>query len=291
MTDRDPDYDMLKAAMATATPTPDATRRAANLDRAQGVFARQHQTPRPATPSLWQRLRTPGGTWAGLGTGAAALAAVVILVQPTAAPLGPSVEITLAPKEETSAAFSDDVAMEGRSAEPAMEEALMAPQSLADATITEATPSARAAIPDPIQMLQETLASGRLPDVGEVDAILLTNALAPSLGTRPPINYAVPWSERTLLRDSGQRGDPMRFAPVPFDDSLAATERFAPRGPAEIRYVIAVMGFATLLETGASDLNGWTYADALDMARASQVAAPAAIALMETVTGMTATRP
>lgn len=291
MSDRDPDIDILKAAMATATPTPDPARRAENLARAHEVFARQHQTRAPATPSLWQRLRAPGGTWAGLGTGAVTLAALVLFVQPTGAPLGPPVETARAPQAAPPVVFSDEVTLESRSVEPAMEEALMAPQSMADATIAEAAPTARAAMPDTVQMLQETLASGRLPDAGEVDAILLVNALAPRLGIRPPIHYAVPWSERTVLRDSGQRGDPMRFSPMPFDDSLTATERFEPRAPAEIRYVIALTGFTTLLETGVRDLNGWTYADALEMARASQVAAPQVLALMEAAAGVAAARP
>ncbi len=290
MTDDD-DFKDLKAAMEMATPEPDAARRTANLARAQEGHARQQRARRPATPTLWQRVGVRGGAWAGLGTGAAALAAVVLLVQPTGAPLGPSFETTLAPQAEPPVAFSDDVAIESRSAAPAMEEAMMAPQGMADTAIAEAAPTARMAVSDPAQSLEAILASGRLPDTGEVDTVLLTNALAPALGIRPPINYAVPWSERTVLRDSGRRGDPMRFSPMPFDDSQIATELFEPRAPAEIRFVIAVTGFATLLETGASDLNGWTYADALAMARASQVASPQAIALMEMAAGLAGTQP
>ena len=72
---------------------------------------------------------------------------------------------------------------------------------------------------------------------------------------------------------------------TPLDDSATATEQFEPLAPAEIRFVIAVAGFAMLLEKGVPDLDGWTFADALAMARASRMASAQALDLMEATVG------
>lgn len=109
-------------------------------------------------------------------------------------------------------------------------------------------------------LLRVALADGQLPPAGRIAADALVQLLTPALAPRPPQSYAVPWSDDILLRDNGNDTEEPRFALVPHGDTADVP---APVAPDDIRYVIGLSGFARLLETGAGDLSGWDYQDAL----------------------------
>lgn len=258
MTDRN-DLRDLKAALAAATPAPDAARRARNTAQAAAAFEARHRKAAP-TGGIWSRLKAAriGGIWGGLATGLTAAVALGVLVLPSQ-PDQPLPVSLSAPAEVSSSLRQAPPA-------PMTTEPMLEPQALSDiAEISAATASQGQRIADPVAMLAETLSQGALPDPASIDPTRLINALAAGLPAAASASYAVPWSAQSALRDSGDPDDPRRF-------TLVAAEG-NPLDPASegITLVIAIAGFAQRLATGA-DMNGWGFTDALALAEGAATA-------------------
>jgi hypothetical protein len=264
MTDRD-DLSDLKAAMAAATPSPDAARRVQNISQAAAIFG---DLNRKQTPSggIWSRLGLAhiGGTWAGLATGLTAVIAIGVLVLPPRpdqpAPVSLSAPAEVAPQAEVSSSLSETASA------PMAAEPMLAPQALSDtADMAPATASRSQRTADPVAMVAEALSQGVLPDPASIDRTALINALAGAVPAAASASYAVPWSSETVLRDSGDPNDPRRFGLVPSEERPLAT-------PSEqLTLVIAIAGFAERLATG-TEMNGWGFDDALALAEGAATA-------------------
>lgn len=249
MTERDDDLKMMRNAMQDATPVPDAARRAQSIARAGDVFARHHRSKRQGIVR-----RRP--LWPFLGVGTTALVAFLLVVLPPA-----GIVDNNAPLQTTSTrALSDQSAFARTQATP---EALPRNE---EAQMAGAAPVADAMPQDVIARLTARLDSGQLPAAGTVTVPDLLQALTPAFAPRMGAAYAVPWSDDVVLRDIGNTTAGPRFALIPQDTSTGSADTIAPD---DIRYVIGLAGFATLLENGARDLNGWGFQDALRLVRRS----------------------
>ena len=76
----------LKIAMQSATPAPDAARKAANLEMAQLNFGTFHAKSTPARRPLWSRMGFGGGFAALATTSAVVLGGVFLAPQPSQSP-------------------------------------------------------------------------------------------------------------------------------------------------------------------------------------------------------------
>ena len=264
MSDRD-DLRDLKAAMAAATPAPDAARRAQNIALAAAVFDGRDRKPVPSG-GIWSRLGLAriGGTWAGLATGLTAVLAIGVLVLPPrpdqSVPVSLSAPAEGAPQAEVSSSLSEDAPA------PMVAEPMLAPHVSSDsANMAAATTSRSLQTTDPVAVVAEALSQGVLPDPASIDRTALINALAANIPAAASTPYAVPCSSEIVLRDSGDPNDPRRFALVPSEDRPTAP-------PSEqMTLVIAIAGFAERLATGA-DMNGWGLTDALALAEGAATA-------------------
>ena len=265
MTDRD-DFDDLKAAMAAATPAPDAARRAATLAQASALYNRTYASAPQSFPRRIFRLPRFGGIVAGLATGATAMVALFVAISPdqpmSPAPMSTTTEAPLAAPE---IAEADVMAMEEAAPMIASDSPRPAVEGLPDTADFSAATASRGLVPaDPWSAIAALLEQGLLPAPGTLDQQALLNAPAETVPARPEAIYPVPWDTQLALRDSGRPDDRQRFQIVPLDGRVVAIP------DDRMNFVIAAAGFAARLNAG-QDINGWGSSDALALAQTSDV--------------------
>ncbi|SFS00621.1 hypothetical protein [Yoonia litorea] len=262
MTRPDDDLIALKRAFEETTPVPQPQKRMQDIAQAEAVFKSMHASAAKKIPSRRFSWKALGAGLGGLTTAAVALVLVIPPQQQVSIP-----ENAVVSSAESRAAMPlEGASLADESAVEELAEERMATPQAAPGTFATAedSQSLRAAPTDQVAALRSTLESGRLPVAGDLDAQRLLTALTSDVNPLPSARYALPWSDDVILLDAGAYASP-RFTlslEVAEEPPLVDLKAALP----DIRMVAAIAGFAALLESGETDLNDWSYADALNIA-------------------------